>query len=337
MRILFLVVSFWLTTSPLHAKIVFYSKRDGNSEIYTMNSDGRHQTRLTFNEGMDIWPTWSPNGQQIAFHSYRHGETNPDIYVMDADGSNLRNLTRHPAYDGHPHWHPDGKRIAFMRGEDIGRLYTIDLDGNDPRLVTEADFISSPKWSPDGKQIAFEATFENENGIEGGIYVANADGRNRWLVSQPVNRAFIRMGGWSPDGKKILYTVITAPLAHGVAHQYSMVIATLHRSKRKVIEFEPVTLPPGVLLAAQGFGWGADGKSILIGGNIGITNIYRFRLADRQLIQLTDSPATDFGAHEWNPRLPVAPRGLVPKRWGETKSNSPHHRGIGVYPVSPIP
>ena len=319
MRLSLLVACLLLATGPLWGKIVFYSKRDGNAQIYTMDSDGSNQTRLTFNDAGDGWPTWSPNGQQIAFSSDRDG--NEEVYVIDADGNNLRNLTRHPAFDGDPHWHPDGKRIAFVRGEDIGRLYTIDLDGNNLRLITEADFIGSPKWSPDGKRIAFEAAFENENGIEVGIYVANANGRNRWLVSKPVDRSFIRMGGWSPDGKKILYTVITEPLAHGVAHQYAMVIATLHRSKREVTDFEPVKLPTGALLVMQGTGWGADGKSILIGGGIGILHIYRFRLADRQLIQLTDSPGKDFAAREWNPRLPVSPRGLAPKRWGEVKSN----------------
>ena len=331
MRLSILVVSLWLTTSTLHAKIVFYSKRDGNPEIYTMDSDGTSQTRLTFNGAGDGWPTWSPNGQQIAFMSQRDG--NWEVYVMDADGNNQRNLTHHPAFDVHPHWHPDGKRIAFMRGEDIGRLYTMDLNGDNLQLVTEADFINSPKWSPDGKRIAFEATFEHENGIEGGIYVANANGTNRWLVSKPVNRSFFRIGGWSPDGEKILYTVITRPLADGVAHEYSMVIATLHQSKHDVIDFEPVTLPPGALLVAQGTGWGADGKSILIGGAIGVFNIYRFRLDDRQLIQLTDNPAKDFAAREWNSRLSVSPRGLAPTRWGAIKSNSYNYRGIGVYPV----
>ena len=335
MRIVLLVASLWLVTSPLWGKIVFYSKRDGNYEIYRMDSDGDNRTRLTFNEAGDGWATWSPNGQQIAFMSQRDG--NWEVYVMDADGNNQRNLTRHPAFDVHPQWHPDGKRIAFMRGEDIGRLYTIDLHGNDLQLVTEADFINSPKWSPDGKRIAFEATFENENGIEGGIYVANANGTNRWLVSKPVNRSFFRMGGWSPDGEKILYTVITKPLADGVAHQYSMFIATLHRSKHEVIDFEPVTLPPGALLIAQGTGWGADGKSILIGGAIGVFNIYRFRLDDRQLIQLTDNPAKDFAAREWNPRLSVSPQGLVPTRWGEIKSNSHSYRGIGGISTTPIP
>ena len=84
-------------------------------------------------------------------------------------------------------------------------------------------------------------------------------------------------------------------------------------------------------------GWGADGKSILIAAKIGIWDIYRFRLSDRQLVQLTNNPATDFGANEWNPRLPVSPQGLAPTSWGEIKSNSYRYRGIGRISTTPIP
>ena len=325
MRILIFVVSLWLATSPLQGKIAFYSKRDGNAEIYTMNSDGSNQTRLTFNEVGDTWPTWSPNGQRIAFHGYWPGRKTPDIYVMDADGSNRRQLTHHPAFDGQPHWHPDGQRIAFSRGEaekDISSIYTIDLDGNNLRLVTQAEFIAKLRWSPDGERIAFE-------GVLGGsreIFVIDANGTNRWQVSKTVPRSAMRLGDWSPDGKKILYTVITKPLADGVAYQYSIIIATLHRSNREVIKFEPVILPPGHLLAVDGHGWGADGKSIIIVGKIGNWDIYRFRFADRQLIQLTDSPATEFAAHEWDPRLSAPPRsGRLPVSWGEIKAARSQH------------
>ena len=310
-----LVVSLWLTTSPLQSKIVFYSKRDGNPEIYTMANDGSNQTRLTFNEAEDFAPAWSPNGQQIVFDSERDG--NWEIYVMDADGSNQRNLTRHPAFDVDPDWHPDGDRIAFMRGEEIAYLYTMDLDGNNLKLITKAEYIGDPMWSPDGKRIAFEAFFDNE----GGIYVADANGRNRWLVSREGDWEFIFLGGWSPDGQQIVYTE-TFQRGQDGDWVNTIVITTLHRSKREVIGVEELKLPPSPLLAAQGFGWGADGKSMLIGGRIGIWNIYRYRLADRQLIQLTDTPPSyNKSPREWNPRLSVPPKpGRLPVYWGKIKA-----------------
>ncbi|MCH8226405.1 MAG: PD40 domain-containing protein, partial [Chloroflexi bacterium] len=46
--------------SPDGARIAFYSFRDGNGEIYTMNADGSNQTRLTFNDSSDWYPAWSP-------------------------------------------------------------------------------------------------------------------------------------------------------------------------------------------------------------------------------------------------------------------------------------
>ena len=49
--------------------IAFTSERDGNREIYIMNADGSDQRNLTNNPARDAWPTWSPDGTQIAFNS----------------------------------------------------------------------------------------------------------------------------------------------------------------------------------------------------------------------------------------------------------------------------
>jgi Tol biopolymer transport system component len=61
-----------------------------------MNADGSNQVRLTHNTYMDESPSWSPDGNKIAFDSNRDG--NYQIYIMNADGSNQTQLT-HDSYD----------------------------------------------------------------------------------------------------------------------------------------------------------------------------------------------------------------------------------------------
>ena len=72
----------------VNGKIVFNSGRDDiNGDIFTMNSDGSNQTRLTINTAVDLQPQWSPDGTKIVFRSERDGGvTVSAIYVMDADG-----------------------------------------------------------------------------------------------------------------------------------------------------------------------------------------------------------------------------------------------------------
>ncbi len=323
MRIVMLVTSLWLVTSPLWGEIVFYSHRDGNTEIYTIDSDGSNQTRLTFNEASDSSPAWSPNGQQIAFHSKRDG--NWEIYVMDADGSNQRNLTRHPASDGYPDWSPDGSQIAFrskQKADENHRLniFVMDADGGRVRQITRLPFATKPQWSPDGKRILFEASIDQGRGI----YAIRPDGRGQWRVSEPKPNTGTLLGGWSPDGKQILYVeYLNLEVWNAVA-----VIATLHPGgKQQVVKREPVPMPPLDLTSAS---WSADGESILFAGrNRAVTlrkdgnnwEIYRFRLRDGQLTQLTNHPQDDLGPHEWDSRLPVTPKGMKPIRWGQLKSS----------------
>ena len=323
MRLSILVACLWLATSPLWGKIVFYSHRDGNTEIYTMNSDGSNPTRLTFNATSDSAPVWSPNGQQIAFMSERNG--NQEVYVMDADGTNQRNLTRHPASDGFPYWSPDGRQIAFDSTRNSGKnedlnIFVMGADGSNVRQVTRLEFATNPQWSPDGKQILFEGDIDQGRQI----YAIRPDGRGLWQVSQPGPNTAMLLGGWSPDGKKVVYEETV-----GFDSNKSVtVIATLHPvGRQRVIKREPLRLPRWDMTSET---WAADGKSILFAGrNRGVTfrkegnnwEIYRFRLQDGQLTQLTNHPQDDLGPHEWDPRLPVAPQGVRPIRWGQLKSS----------------
>src|SRR5215218_369249 len=104
------VVSVWAGTFPgPNGQIAFVSLRDGNDEIYVMNADGSGQTRLTDDPANNLSPSWSPNGERIAFSSNgditEENDPNYDIYVMNADdGSGQTRLTNNNANDLASDW-----------------------------------------------------------------------------------------------------------------------------------------------------------------------------------------------------------------------------------------
>src|SRR5664279_6079755 len=78
-----------------HGQIAFYSERDGNAEIYLIDSDGTNVRRLTNNPATDYFPVWSPDGSQFIFMSDRNKNWN--IFAANDDGSNVRRLTANQA------------------------------------------------------------------------------------------------------------------------------------------------------------------------------------------------------------------------------------------------
>jgi WD40-like Beta Propeller Repeat len=131
-----------------NGKIAFYTDRDGNNEIYTMNPDGSAPTRLTNNPAFDALPHWSPDGTKIAFETDRDG--NVEIYTMNADGTNQTRLTNNPAVDELPDWAPDGTKIAFDTNRDGNQeIYTMNADGSSQtRLTNNPAVDQDPNWQP---------------------------------------------------------------------------------------------------------------------------------------------------------------------------------------------
>jgi TolB protein len=156
----------WPTWSPDGKRIAFHSDRDGDLDIWVINSDGSGRTQLTSSAGDDAHPAWSPDGISIAFTSEREG--NPDIWVMNADGSNPVKLTDAPSRDRYPMWSPDGARIAFNTNRDGNQeIYVMSADGSNQTNVTNSPSTIEgfADWSPDGKRLVFYSSHSGTKDI----------------------------------------------------------------------------------------------------------------------------------------------------------------------------
>lgn len=89
--------------SPPEGTIAFQSNRDGNNEIYIIDSDGENVTRLTNNGVDDNSPSWSPDGEWIAYESIQD-DGNAQLFIIRADGSDIRQLTDNRYSDVRPYW-----------------------------------------------------------------------------------------------------------------------------------------------------------------------------------------------------------------------------------------
>ena len=181
-------------------RIAFMSERDGNPEIYVMNSDGSAQTRLTTDPAVDADPTFSPDGTRLAFTSTRDG--NPEIYVMAVDGSAQTRLTFDPAADQQADWSPDGTRIAFESTRDGNHeIYAMNPDGGAvTRLTFSPEFAADPSWHPDGASIAFVS------GPRGALDIFTVRPGTAGRTQLTRGTSDVHHPAWSPDGQQIAFT-----------------------------------------------------------------------------------------------------------------------------------
>ena len=166
------------------------------TDLFRVRRNGRQLVRLTDNKKViDVAPSWSPDGKQIAFVSDRSGT--PQIYIMDRDGGNQRRITYQSSYSATPAWSPDGRWIAYsVRAEGQFDLYLIDPAGevNIP-LVVHRRNDQSPSWSPDGRKLVFSS---NRRG-RSDLYVIDVNSRRVQRLTQGAKDNLSPAWGPFPD------------------------------------------------------------------------------------------------------------------------------------------
>ena len=330
-----------LASTFTSADIAFLSDRDGKGDVYVMNDDGSNVRRVTDTPFTQGNLNWAPDGRRITFATDIYSDVpgsgqQVEIFIISADGSGEQNLTEHPALDTHPSWAPDGKLLAFVSSRSENwEIHIMEVATRRVWQLTDTrgrgdlvSFASSPDWSPDGTQIAYTYSKEGQGRQ---IYIMDADGKNsRPLLKRPPRGIFggtlLRFGPrWSPDGKHILYKQSEFAAGQGrVANSIVIVDMEAWRPKLTVLD-----TPARWLI--NGARWADDGNAVLFAavprglndGILKIFKIYKYRLSDGQITNLTEHPSAN-SSMAWTPHnsLAVSSAAKLVTQWARIKAAS---------------
>ncbi len=151
--------------SPSGKRAVFQTR----GEIFTVPAEHGPVRNLSASSGSgERYPTWSPDGEYVAYWSDRTGEY--ELTIEPADGSGEpRTLTNYgPGYRYRPYWSPDSKKLAFVDQTMTIRIY--DMDANSTTDVDKALYWYQgaldgfrPSWSSDSRWLAYARDRENRS------------------------------------------------------------------------------------------------------------------------------------------------------------------------------
>ncbi len=199
-----------LLRAPSEDRIAFISDREGQTDIWTMRSDGSDARRVTNDAADDQNPTWSPNGKEIMAISDRRNRVY-QVFLSAWDGRYTHDLTSSDGTKGAPVFSADGRDVVFING---GKVYTIErtggtesqllpLPGSADMAMTGRSSFQYAAWSSTGESLV--CVQDTDLGVSS--FVVDRDVLEAWqegelkstglVLAQNVNPA------WSPTGERL--------------------------------------------------------------------------------------------------------------------------------------
>jgi eukaryotic-like serine/threonine-protein kinase len=228
--------------------------------------------QVTSAVGVEDHPTWSPDGQTLAYESMQAG--NWDIWLTQVGGGPAVNRTAdHPGADRYPSWSPDGRQIAFWSDRDGGGYYVMPALGGAPtRMIptpgTGQYYHSAPEWSADGKQLAAVTYSIVGRRFRQSVELVSVATRESRKLALPGGEEARLDLSWSPDGRYMAYV----EAGEQQSELARVRLARLSDGKSFVITDGRTN--------ARRPRWSADGRSLFYVCNcVGPTDLWRQRIA----------------------------------------------------------
>jgi len=175
-------------------------ERGKGKEIYMVGMDGQNLRKVTDNRSFNLFPRWSPDGQWLAYTSYRTGV--PLIYLRNVATGAEREVIRFGNTKSTGGFSPDGQWLyAAVSQEGDSDIYRVRLTGGDAQKVVGGWGLDvSPVPAPDGRRIVFVS----DRGGSPQVYVKTLGEPEERRISQ--GSGYATSPSWSPAGNRIAYT-----------------------------------------------------------------------------------------------------------------------------------
>ncbi|WP_259412002.1 Tol-Pal system beta propeller repeat protein TolB [Coxiella burnetii] len=183
------------------AYVLVQASSENTAAKYTLevaDADGFNPQPLLVSDMPIMSPTWSPDGNKIAYVSFEGHRA--AIYLQDLATGRRQRLSEAPGINGAPAFSPDGKQLALVLTKTGNpKIYILNLADGHLREITKGWSIDTePAWSPDGKSLLFTS---NRDGTPQIYNYSFADGSiNRVTYRGDYNAR----PSFMPDGKSII-------------------------------------------------------------------------------------------------------------------------------------
>ncbi len=247
----------------------------------------RGLSRVTFDDGLQAQPTWSPDGRFIAYTSDQTG--NFDIWVQPVAGGRAVQVTTDPAADWQPSWSPDGNNVAFRSERQGGGIFIAPaFGGREQRLTT---FGYQPEWLPGGSKILFvvRPLLQSASYVIPAVYLVDVSGAPPQRILENVLAQFQSIGPIAvhPDGQRLTFvgtssatqgqSLWAVPLVGGAPVAVKVADSVLQGMKA-------MPLAPG------SFRWAPSGDALYgEGASNGVINLWKIGV-DRATLEWVSGP-----------------------------------------------